>query len=425
MMMRGKNWIAIALLFLGSKLLAVDAEAVIPLNEGNTSYSIHDDYVISVFSQPDLNGNTPWETTPWGISSIKNSALITDVVIESSYDLPSSSPPAEKTEEEPKPDPLPVASDKPLYRLKIGDKLSISIYGEPESTRIVTVDSAGNIYYLYVDAMYVLGKTIDQLREELNTKIKEHFKHALVAITAVNVGGEYYTILGEVIEPGQKILHGKETLLMAMGVAGGLTRGPFRNHTIEYADLNKAFLTRRGEYIPIDFAKLIEQGDMSQDIELMNGDYIFVPTSMTHQIFILGEVFAPTTLVYMNAVSLVEAIAEAQGLMPNASSRVIVLRGSLACPTHYLVDFNSILRRCEPDFMLEPGDIVYVPPRRFTLLREIVRSGLRAFVSTLASVAGTNTYFSITPSAIGNTVTPVNVITTPVSTSQAVIVPVQ
>jgi hypothetical protein len=68
------------------------------------------------------------------------------------------------------------------------------------------------------------------------------------------------------------------------------------------------------------------------------------------------------------------------------------------------------MRRCEPDFILEPGDIVYVPPMRFLHLRLIFQAAMRTFVSTCASFAGSQAMISINPSCACDAFTPVNVI---------------
>jgi polysaccharide export outer membrane protein len=397
-----------------------------PSSSCNEAY--HQEMIFSEFPPPKINKDFP-ETRWEDPSSLLPKPFIVDTPIESFFEYfdplkPAPSDDSQNLKEENLNHieiPLEVPREeqsqeeelsKDFYRIKIGDRLSISIYGEPNTAYNVTVDSSGYIYYLYIESIFVLGKTIDELRLELTEKLKTLFKHALVTITATRVGGEYYTILGEVLKPGQKTLHGKDTVLSALGAASGFTRGIFRNQTVDFADLSRAFLTRKGEYMPVNFERLVKEGDLTQNIPLESGDYIYIPTEITEDIFILGEVINPTVLTYMTTVTLVEALTEAQWITNQASSRILVLRGSLACPTQYLIDINSILRRCEPDFILEPGDIVYVPRRRFETLRQIVKMGIANFVSVVASFAGTRAYLSLNPGAGVNVIAPVNAINT-------------
>lgn len=284
----------------------------------------------------------------------------------------------------------PLGRDPPSgpYRLNIGDRMLISIYGEDNTQREVVVDSAGEIVYPIVGTLFAMGKTIDEVREEMNKKIGTFFRHTFINITPIEFGGQTYTILGQVLQPGSKVIYGKETVLSAIARAGGFVVGFQRANTVDLVDLDRAFLMRRGQYVPVDFARLVYEGDLSQNVELQGGDYIFIPNILHKQIFVLGEVLGPSTFNYLQRVTLVEAITQAGGLGPNASSRVWVIRGSLCEPYSFNIDITRILRGCAPDFCLQPGDIVYVPPQRFAYLKQIAQFAVQIFVSNFFSQAG-------------------------------------
>lgn len=307
-----------------------------------------------------------------------------------------------------------IGKDLTPYRLRIGDRLYISIYGEANTGRTVMVDQTGSINYILVDDLFVLGKSIEELRYVLNNAVKKYFKHATIAITPVEFGSQYYTIMGEVNNSGKKLIYGKTSVIEAIAQAGGLREGAYRSQTVELADLSHAFLARDGDYIPIDFKKLLVEGDMNENVELANGDYIYIPNSLYKEIHVLGEVKSPTTFGFINTVSLTEAIAQGRGLTDRASSRICVIRGALSQPKKFLIDFNLIMRGLEPDFLLQPGDIVYAPPRRFTNLREIVMEGVRAFVSGAAEQGGDNQFIRMVPAAAGQTGFNPNAVITPV-----------
>lgn len=311
------------------------------------------------------------------------------------------------------------------YHLRIGDSLVISIYGEPNSTRAVNVDPTGCISYLFVNALQVRGKTIGEARIALQKKLDNYYKTPLVSITLTNFAGIYYSILGEVRQPGRYRIKGQSTLLSAIAQAVGFKTQEYRFETYDQADLKRSFLARNNEYYPVDFERLIKRGDTAQDVVLEGGDYIYIAPSYLDRIFVLGEVRRPVFIQYLHTISLAEAIAEAGGLNFRASSRVAVLRGSLCSPTQYLIDINRILKGYACDFTLEPGDIVYVPAFRFNTMKEIVKSAIRTFVGTVASVAGTRAFIAVTPAADdvdliqpipiinpgGNVFTPVNTFT--------------
>lgn len=282
-------------------------------------------------------------------------------------------------------------SEEP-YRLRIGDRLVVSIYGEPGTARAVNVDATGTISYLIVGAVPALGKTINELRTEINERMRGTFKYSSVSVTPIEFGGQYYTVLGEVQNPGKKTLFGHTTLLSALAFSGGFRTGAFRSQTIDLADFTHSFLARNGDYVPVDFKALVEEGDMTQDVTVYSGDYIYVPSSLYKEIHILGAVNTPTTIGFINVVTLVEAISQARGLRESASSRMIIIRGALNDPLRIEVDIKRIMKGYEKDFELQPGDIVYVPTRRFESLRNWVKAGVRAFVGSVFNSAGNRTW---------------------------------
>lgn len=289
-----------------------------------------------------------------------------------------------------------VSKSSPHYRIAIGDRLTVSIYGEMNTEREVVVDSTGSITYPIVGTLEVLGKTIDETRKAMNDRIRKVYRYTFVTISPIEFGAQYYTILGSVGAPGKKPLFGRETVLSALCRAGGFPMGLFRAQTVDLADLDHAFLMRKGDYLPVNFRSLVVEGDTSQDVELQAGDYIYIPSSLEKEIFVMGEVQMPAALGYINKVTLMEAIALAGGTTFNASSRAVVVRGSLSEPYTFFIDINLIFKGMACDFLLKPGDIVYVPPRQFTKLREVVNYAVRIFVSTMASDAGSVSWASIT-----------------------------
>jgi len=285
------------------------------------------------------------------------------------------------------------------YRLHVGDKFTLALYGVEQTAQDVVVDPRGKISYRYIDSYPVLGKTIAEMKVELEEKLGEYYRNPTLSITPTLFNGNYYVIMGEVFEPGRKPLFGNATLLSAICDARGFLTRDFREQLVDTADLERSFLSRNGEYIPVDFAKLVREGDMSQDVLLQQGDYIQIARQTVHQVFIVGEVWGPTTIDYYQTLSLTEAVAEAGGVTPRASSRALVIRGSLACPTRYLIDINRIFKGCASDFILQPGDIVFLPPMQFTTLKEILQHGVRAFIASLASDIGTEAFLEFHPHA--------------------------
>lgn len=300
-------------------------------------------------------------------------------------------------------------NDQKPYRLHIGDTLLVSVYGSDElrTPAPVIVNPTGSIVLPTIGRVQALGKTMDEFRQSLNEKIQKEYPDTLSSVTAVSLIGNRYTILGELATPGTHTTTGNTTVLSAIAEAGGFPLRGLRFQTFDYADLDKAFLIRDGEYIPVDFKALVYEGDLAQNIVLQGGDYIYIPTKNINHIYVLGTAANALVFDFLERTSLMEIVAAVGGLRPDTSSRILVLRGSLNIPEVFMIDINLITQGCEPDFPLQPGDIVYFPTQRFTNAREIIRLAVLNFVNSLASVAGNEAYVELNPRARGATL-PVN-----------------
>jgi len=306
------------------------------------------------------------------------------------------------------------------YRVQIGDVLSISIYGEKRSKIPVRVGASGTLNFLYIQNYPALGKTIPEIKRDLSKKLKKYYKYPVVVITPVEFAGQFYTVIGEVNEPGRKALLGNSTLITALCEARGFRTRIFRNQTVDLVDYDHSFVSRNGHLVPVDFRKLIVDGDLSQDVRLKQSDYIHIAAQDTMKVFVVGEVYRPATVNFLTPITLADALAEGGGLTVRASSRALVIRGSIGCPRWFLIDANRILKGYACDFPLESGDIVYVPPMQFTNLKEYLQGGISAFVSIVANVAGTNAFLEVYPKAKGtNVVSPVPVFS-PIQTAPVV-----
>lgn len=285
------------------------------------------------------------------------------------------------------------------YRLKYGDRLDVSVYGEDNSKREILIGPDGSTNYLFINGVPAAGRTLAELRQDLTERLKNFYRYPLLNMTTKYFAPEYYSVIGQVNTPGSYPIYSDTTILSAICAAQGFSIRLFRNQTIDMVDLDRSFLVREGEYIPVDFDKLIKDGDMSWNYRLRGGDYLFFANAGLKRVFVFGEVHTPISVEYLTDLTLVQAIAGAGGITDRASSRILVIRGSLVNPSWFYIDANLIFKGCVHDFSLMPNDIIYVPPMQFLTLRDLVRSGISSFVSMIANIAGTNTFLEVTPAA--------------------------
>jgi polysaccharide export outer membrane protein len=122
----------------------------------------------------------------------------------------------------------------------------------------------------------------------------------------------------------------------------------------------------------VDFKALIREGNMLHNIPLIDGDYIYVPSSVNREVYVMGEVKNPWHFLFKESMTLMQVITFAEGLTTNAVHDVVVIRGGLTHPRVYKIDIKDILKGEARDFPLEPNDIIYVPKKPLAKWNDIL-----------------------------------------------------
>ncbi|HOK03889.1 MAG TPA: SLBB domain-containing protein [Victivallales bacterium] len=175
----------------------------------------------------------------------------------------------------------------------------------------------------------------------------------------------FVSVVGAVQKPGKIEIKDGDRLLDAITNAGGLL---FINDIWggrAVANLNSAYISRNGEKLNVNLDKLLREGDMTQNILLKAGDFIYFPESDTSNIIVLGEVKNPNIIPFTRNISLLEALSRCGGFTEKAQKgTVIVLRVDGEKNTVMKkVDLEAILYGKEnaSGLALKGGDIVFVP----------------------------------------------------------------
>ncbi|MCP5519267.1 MAG: polysaccharide biosynthesis/export family protein [Verrucomicrobiales bacterium] len=265
-----------------------------------------------------------------------------------------------------------------------GDLVNLVIYGLPQTRRTqVPVGPDGRLNYLQVNGLLAAGLTIDELRDALNQELAAYYRHARVIVTPAEWRSKKYYLLGTILDRGTYYLDQPLTIIEATARARGIATGLLEQNTVEIADLPRTFLIRDGRRMPVDFVKLFEEGDLSQNIVLEPGDYIYFPSATLNEVFVLGSVDSPGTVGVTEKATVLSVITTRGGFTPKAyKQRVLVVRGSLTQPETHVVNLGAILAGQEPNFMVRPKDIVYVADRPWARVEELVDMAVKAFVVT-------------------------------------------
>jgi protein involved in polysaccharide export with SLBB domain/capsular polysaccharide biosynthesis protein len=269
--------------------------------------------------------------------------------------------------------------------LGAGDVLNFGIYGQPDLTRTeVSVTPDGTVTYLQAENIPVSGLSIDELRERLDKELGQWYRSPRTIVTPVTFRSKRYYMLGKVMTKGVYVLDRPITVLEAIARAHGLENGLVDRNVIDLADFQRAFLMREGKRYPLNFEKLFQEGDLAQNIPIEPGDYIYFPSTSVKEVYVVGEVRLPGTATWNPGTTIMAAISARGGYTDRAyKMRVLVVRGSLNNPEKIVVNTHAILDGEQPDFKLEPKDIIYVNSRPFIKVEEIADMAATAFIQSL------------------------------------------
>lgn len=275
------------------------------------------------------------------------------------------------------------------FRLGPGDRIEIEIMGSEGTRSITFVCPDGKIYYDLLPGLEAWGLTIAELKQLLERELSAFYKRPRIAVNLRGVESKCVWALGRLNKPGLLPLAQPMTVIEAVSQAGGLYASQQGGTTEELADLSHSFLIRNGEMLPVDFQSLIRHGDTSQNVYLQADDFIYIPSSLSKEIYVLGAVNKPCMVGYTENITLLSAIARALGPQPQAHlSQIAIVRGSLAQPKISVVDFKAILIGKSPDVRLSPRDIVYVPLSPYRTLERYTKMITDSFVRTVAANEG-------------------------------------
>lgn len=277
------------------------------------------------------------------------------------------------------PDPLAPAAAKYEYRVGAFDVLSVIVWGHPELTipageqrselatgSPVTVD--GNIYYPHAGVVPVAGKTLPEIRELLTGLLSRVLEKPQLDVRVAAFRSQKVVVTGEVNAPA--------TLPVTDVPLRVLDAVNFCNGATAEADLQRVVLTRGGKWHVLDIQAASEEGDLSQNWLLQDGDVLHVSDRNLKKVFVVGEVRQPSILqMKKSRMSLAEALGETGWLDPNSSNAtgVYVIRGEYEKPKVFRLDTES------PDalllasaFPLRPLDVVFVSTHRLTQWNRVI-----------------------------------------------------
>lgn len=196
---------------------------------------------------------------------------------------------------------LPAESEEQPKELKItefilgvGDTIEVSVYRHNDLKKSIKINSTGMITYPLIGDIRASGIGILQFRDNIRDRLSKYIINPQVSVTLMSIQSRKYSVLGEVNRPGVFSLENPVNILEATAKAEGFTND---------AKLKTILLIRRGvsepELYAINLEKVMEGGDFTQNIDLHNGDIIYVPATyianVSRYFSHISKIIAPLT----------------------------------------------------------------------------------------------------------------------------------
>lgn len=325
-----------------------------------------------------------------------------------------SNPPLEQVTLTNRIDPAALQPPTDLFTLGPGDKIEIDYGAGTNATLTTVVGPDGKIYFDILPGLDVWGLTLSQVKAKIQEGLSKYVREPPeISVVLRGVESRSVWVLGYVHAPGVFPMAAPMTVLEAVALAGGpMSLSSMRQQEAagasdDVADLQRSFVLRQGQMLPVDFQRLLQQGDLSQNIYLRPGDFIYFPAATAKEVYVLGAVTQPAAVPYREGLTVAGAIAGAYGTVNGAyMHHVAVVRGSLTNPQLTIVDYKRVIRGEAMDIALQPHDIVYVPFSPYRYLVRYAQLIVDTFVSSAAINAGIK--WVGVPSGGANVFIPVN-----------------
>lgn len=169
-----------------------------------------------------------------------------------------------------------------LYLLDRGDRIQLDVFNSPEYSQAYQVLTDGTLYLPLVGTVVVQGLSIEQAAREIETQYSKYIRSPAVTLSLVEARPMQIVVTGEVHRPGAyrvpDDLESSLTVTQALQLAGGITQSAdVRAVKVMRSPVNGADPTT----YTINLWELLKEGDLAQDIDLVDGDSISVSQATT------------------------------------------------------------------------------------------------------------------------------------------------
>jgi polysaccharide export outer membrane protein len=160
----------------------------------------------------------------------------------------------------------------PSYYLGPEDVLKISVWKDEALTAEAVIRPDGMISFPLVGDLQAEGKTVEELRATIATRLAKFIPKPTVSVFVMKVNSYKIYVLGKVNRPGEFLVGHYTDVMQALSLAGGLT--PFASEN------NIKILRRVGDQqvtFPFGYGDALKGRGLEQNIVLQRWDVVMVP----------------------------------------------------------------------------------------------------------------------------------------------------
>jgi len=198
--------------------------------------------------------------------------------------------------------------------LGAGDGVRVSVFQNPDLTTEARLSDSGSLVMPLIGEVNVNGLSPVEASGRIAERLKKgnFILNPQVTVALTQVRSRQVSVLGQVARPGKYALEDKTARLTdILAAAGGVAAGG-----ADYVTVTRANGKDRRE---VDVAKMIRNGDQGANLEMQNGDTIYVGRAPTF--YIHGEVQRAGVYRLEPNMTVMQALASSGGITLRGTQR--------------------------------------------------------------------------------------------------------
>lgn len=162
------------------------------------------------------------------------------------------------------------------YTLGPDDVVHVAVRNQPEFTGTYVIGPDGKIQFGFIGDVPATGLTKEELARAVEERLKRYVRIPSVYVTIVGFNSKAIYILGRVARPGKYAMRGDSIKIRDAIIAAGLV--------VDHAKLRNVHIVKSDPANPtyrvVDLFKVLYKGKMEENVDLVAGDIVVIPTTV-------------------------------------------------------------------------------------------------------------------------------------------------